>query len=127
MPEVAEVMSVKNDSFEIVEENGYKDYTGGVVRKYDIKSSITYPCVVLGVDEIKQYQVTALKALMTGTSSELYTIYIKSDGSLIEIGRMAKERLRILFDSKLISDDIHVMLASDTVLTGDMIYAVCPI
>lgn len=115
----------------ITEENGLQDKSfvaGDIVRMYKEGTDISYPCVILECEKLEMFRVQMIKGVVETAnllSSSAYTIYIGLEGKLIATGVLPANKLRVLMGTAFDSFTRKVFLDENTMIEGDLIYALC--
>lgn len=109
-------------------DSGFK--RADVVRMYKEDTKLTFPCVVLTCETLEKFRVDALKGILGHRSlvsnEDQYAVYIHMQNQLVEIGVLPSTKLKFLLGNKVFdvfSKRVH--LDAESVLEGEMLYALC--
>lgn len=120
-------------TFETVE-SAYKQegfVKGDTIRSYKEDTGLMYPCIILGCETFESFRGKVLQGLVTQGSlisqEDTYTVYLEVAGQLVRAGIIPNTNLRVLVTDKAYdSFTKKAYLDEHTIITGDMLQALCP-
>ena len=103
----------------------------GKVTNYMVENFVVYPCVILHGGTRERSVLQLLKGMVTGSVSRsnmenYFSMYLNTDGVLLNLGKMNKMSLRPLITSDLFASfDVNLCVSETEQYSGDFLFAFC--
>lgn len=104
---------------------------GGEVSKIRVANHLNYPHVMMYCDSIDTVKAKALGGILEPETllpleDNMYRVYINFDDSVLSLGSISAVRLKTLLTDKVFNFlTLKVFLSKDSVLEGQMLFALC--